>query len=417
MKCGLLGRKLSHSYSPQIHKTLGSYSYELFEKEPEEIEEFLRHGAWGGLNVTVPYKKAVIPFLDELTPVAERLDAVNTIVRRNGKLIGHNTDYYGFKMLLETLPMPFNLQKCLVLGSGGASNTAAAVLRDEGANVIVISRSGENNYDNLHLHKDADLIINATPVGMYPNVGVSPVPNVADLNMFPCLRGVIDLIYNPARTKLLLDAEAKYDDEDRWFNFRNGLLMLVAQAKEAAEWFTGTTISEDVIKPIMDRLEYDTLNVVLIGMPGCGKTTIGKLLSQKTGRRFVDTDEEIVRIADKSIPEIFDQDGEEAFRDLETNVLAELGKQSGLIIATGGGCVTKERNYNLLHQNGEIFWIHRKLDDLSTAGRPLSQQNALHEMYRVREPMYDRWKDWCINNYETPEEAVQQIMNVLEYDT
>lgn len=414
MKCGLLGRQLAHSYSPKIHAMLGDYSYELFEKEPEEIEDFLKHGEWDGLNVTVPYKKAVIPFLDELSPIAQRLGAVNTIVRRDGKLIGHNTDYYGFKMLLETLPMPFELQKCLVLGSGGASNTVAAVLRDFDANVVIVSRSGENNYDNLHLHKDASLIVNTTPVGMYPDTGISPVPNVADLTVFTYLRGVIDLIYNPARTKLLLDAETKYDDEDRWFNFRNGLLMLVAQAKEAAEWFTGTSISEDVIEPIMDRLEYDMLNVVLIGMPGSGKTTIGKLLSEKTGRRFVDSDEEIVKLAGKSIPEIFEQDGEEIFRDWETKVLEALGKESGLIIATGGGCVTRERNYNLLHQNGEIFWIRRKLADLPTDGRPLSQQNDLQEMYRIREPLYKRWNDWFINNYETAEEAVWKIMNVLE---
>lgn len=414
MKCGLLGRQLAHSYSPKIHAMLGDYSYELFEKEPEEIEDFLKQGEWDGLNVTVPYKKAVIPFLDELSPIAQRLGAVNTIVRRDGKLIGHNTDYYGFKMLLETLPMPFELQKCLVLGSGGASNTVAAVLRDFDANVVIVSRSGENNYDNLHLHKDASLIVNTTPVGMYPDTGISPVPNVADLTVFTYLRGVIDLIYNPARTKLLLDAETKYDDEDRWFNFRNGLLMLVAQAKEAAEWFTGTSISEDVIEPIMDRLEYDMLNVVLIGMPGSGKTTIGKLLSEKTGRRFVDADEEIVKLAGKSIPEIFEQDGEEVFRDWETKVLEALGKESGLIIATGGGCVTRERNYNLLHQNGEIFWIRRKLADLPTDGRPLSQQNDLQEMYRIREPLYKRWNDWFINNYETAEEAVWKIMNVLE---
>lgn len=413
MKCGLLGRKLSHSYSPQIHGMLGDYSYFLFEKEPEEIEDFLKYGDWDGINVTVPYKKAVIPFLDELTPIAEELGAVNTIVRRDGKLIGHNTDYYGFRMLLETLPMPFYLQKCLVLGSGGASNTAAAVLRDLGANVVVISRSGENNYGNLHLHNDASLIVNATPVGMYPDTGTALL-DVADRRKFPCLRGVVDLIYNPALTQLLLDAETMYDDDDRWFNFRNGLLMLVAQAKEAAEWFTGTTISEDVIEPIMDRLEYDMLNVVLIGMPGCGKTTVGKLLAEKTGRKFVDADEEIARVAGKSIPEIFADDGEEAFRDWETKVLAELGKQSGLIIATGGGCVTKERNYNLLHQNGTIFWIRRKLADLPTDGRPLSQQGSLQEMYRMREPLYDRWNDWFIDNYDTPEYAVWQIMNVLE---
>lgn len=416
MKCGLLGRQLAHSYSPKIHAMLGDYSYELFEKEPEEIEAFLKQGEWDGLNVTVPYKKAVIPFLDELSPIAQRLGAVNTIVRRDGKRIGHNTDYYGFRMLLDTLPMPFELQKCLVLGSGGASNTVVAVLEGVRAEVVVVSRSGENNYNNLHLHKDARLIVNTTPVGMYPNTGISPVPNVADLTVFPCLRGVIDLIYNPARTKLLLDAETKYDDEDRWFNFRNGLLMLVAQAKEAAEWFTGTSISEDVIEPIMDRLEYDMLNVVLIGMPGSGKTTVGKLLSEKTGRKFVDSDEEVEKLARKSVREIIDQDGEEAFRDLETRVLAELGKQSGLIIATGGGCVTRERNYNLLHQNGEIFWIRRKLDDLPTDGRPLSCKENLAQMYQLRAPLYDQWNDWFINNYDTPEEAAWQIMNVMEYN-
>ena len=166
MRCFLLGQYLAHSYSPQIHAMLGDYSYELVEKEPEQIEDFLKNGHWDGLNVTVPYKKAVIPYLDELTPIAEKLGAVNTIVRRNGKLIGHNTDYYGFKLLLDTLPMPLYQKKCLVLGSGGAAGTAAAVLRDEGATVVVISRSGENNYTNLHLHNDAQLIVNATPVGM-----------------------------------------------------------------------------------------------------------------------------------------------------------------------------------------------------------------------------------------------------------
>ena len=416
MKCGLLGRKLGHSYSPQIHAMLGDYSYELFEREPEQIEDFLRNSDWDGINVTIPYKKTVIPYLDELSPIAQRLGAVNTVIRRNGKLIGHNTDYYGFRMMLDTLPMPFYLQKCLVLGSGGASNTVCAVLEDCGAQTVIISRNGENNYDNLQLHWDARLIVNATPVGMYPNTGIAPV-DITNLKLFPCLRGVIDLIYNPALTKLLLDAETMYDDDDRWFNFRNGLLMLVAQAKEAAEWFTGSEISDDVIEPILDKLEYRMKNIVLIGMPGCGKTTIGKLLSEKTGRQFVDADEEIVRLAGKSIPEIFVQDGEEMFRDWETKALAELGKQSGLIIATGGGCVTKDRNYNLLHQNGEIFWIRRKIDDLPTDGRPLSQKNSLAEMYKIREPLYDRWKDWFINNHELPENAVWQIMNVMECET
>ena len=412
MKCGLLGRHLGHSYSPQIHAMLGDYSYALFEKEPEEIEDFLKNGDWTGINVTVPYKKTVIPYLDELTPIAKRLGAVNTIVRRDGKLIGHNTDYFGFQMMLGNLPMPIYQRKVLVLGSGGASNTVAAVLRDQGARVVIISRTGEHNYQNLHLHKDTELIVNTTPVGMYPNTGVAPV-DVKDRKTFPCLRGILDVIYNPARTQLLLDAEAADEGEAR-FHFRNGLLMLVAQAKEAAEWFTGTSISDDVIEPILDSLEAQMQNIVLIGMPGCGKSTIGKLLSDRTGRKFVDADEEIVHLAGKTIPEILTEDGEEIFRAWETKILAELGKQSGLIIATGGGCVTKERNYNLLHQNGTIFWIRRKLENLPTEGRPLSLQNNLAQMYGIREPLYDKWKDCFINNYGTPEDAAKKILAVLE---
>ena len=312
-------------------------------------------------------------------------------------------------MLLDTLPIPLELKKALVLGSGGASNTAAAVLRDRGADVVIISRTGENNYQNLHLHKDAKLIVNTTPVGMYPDTGMAPV----DVNLFPCLRGVLDVVYNPARTQLLLDAEAADEGEAR-IHYRNGLLMLVAQAKEAAQWFTGATISDDVIEPIMEKLEAQMLNIVLIGMPGCGKSTIGKLLSEKTGRRFVDADDVIVRMAGKPIPEIFADDGEEVFREWETKALAELGKQSGLIIATGGGCVTRDRNYNLLHQNGMIFWIQRKLKDLPTEGRPLSEWNDLREMYRIREPLYDSWKDWFIDNCGAPEDAVNKILAVLE---
>ena len=412
MKCGLLGRKLSHSYSPQIHRMLGDYSYELFEKEPAELENFLKNGDFTGINVTAPYKKAVIPYLDELSPIAARLGAVNTIVRRNGKLIGHNTDYYGFRMLLDTIPLPYDLQKVLVLGSGGASNTVRAVLEDLGARVVVISRSGENNYNNLQLHWDAHLIVNATPVGMYPDTGIAPL-DVTDRHTFPCLRGVVDLIYNPARTQLLLDAETM-DDGDDWFHIRNGLLMLVAQAKEAAEWFTGEQISDDVIETILDELESCMKNIVLIGMPGSGKSTIGKLLAEKTGRSFADADDEIIKLAGKSIPAIFEQDGEDAFRDLETKVLTELGKQSGLIIATGGGCVTKERNYPLLHQNGEIFWIQRSIHDLPADGRPLSLRGDLQEMYRGRKPQYDRFKDWIIGNDRQPEDAANWILHIVE---
>ena len=236
MVCGLLGRILGHSYSPQIHQKLSDYDYNLFEVEPENLESFLKETDFTGLNVTIPYKKDVIPFLDELSPVAQRLGAVNTIVRRkDGSLIGHNTDYFGFRTMVSHSSISVKGKKALVLGSGGASSMAVAALQDLGAQVVVISRTGENNYENLSIHRDAALLVNATPVGMYPKVGISHV----DLNLLPHLEGVLDLVYNPARTRLLLDAEKK------GLKTENGLLMLVAQAWESAQWFTGTSIPEE----------------------------------------------------------------------------------------------------------------------------------------------------------------------------
>ena len=403
---GLIGEKLGHSFSPMIHGKLADYDYSLFELGPDELEEFLRSGNFDGLNVTIPYKKAVIPFCQELTSQARRIGSVNTIVRRtDGSLLGHNTDYDGFSYLLRSAGAQVTGKKALVLGTGGASLTVHTVLRDMGVGESVsISRSGPDNYENLDHHADAQLIVNATPVGMYPNTGVSPV----ELARFPRLEGVFDLIYNPARTQLLLDGERL------GATTANGLGMLVAQAKEAAEWFTGGKISNDVIEPILRKLERQMHNIVLIGMPGCGKTTVGSLLAEKTQLKFVDADVQIEQLAGKTIPQIFAQDGEEVFRNLETKVLANLGKQSGLIIATGGGCVTQERNYDLLHQNGDIYWIHRDLADLSTEGRPLSQKANLKEMYRVRVPMYNRFKDWNIMNNGSPEEAARQIIHIWE---
>lgn len=401
MKCGLLGRKLGHSYSPQIHSQLASYSYTLFEKEPDELEAFLRNGDFTGLNVTFPYKKAVIPYLDELSDVAKQLGAVNTIVRQeSGRLIGHNTDYFGFQSMVNRSRIPVAGKKCLVLGSGGASNTATAVLQELGANVVVISRTGENNYDNLDLHSDAAVIVNTTPLGMYPKVGVSAV----ELTTFPVLEGVLDVVYNPARTKLLLDAE------ERGIPAINGLWMLVAQARESAEWFSGASIPEDAIERIYRNLKAQMQNIVLIGMPGCGKSTIGQML----GRTMIDADVEIENLARKSIPEIFSEYGEEKFRQYETNVLDALGKQSGLVIATGGGCVTQERNYPLLHQNGTIFWLQRDLNKLATDGRPLSQSNNLRDMYRIRKPMYEKFADYVIDNNGSAEHTAAQIMSILE---
>lgn len=405
MKCGLLGGKLGHSYSPQIHSHLGNYSYALFEKQPEELEAFLKDGDFTGLNVTIPYKKAVMEHCAELSPRAKALGAVNTIVRRkDGSLIGHNTDYFGFETLLKASKLDVFGKKVLVLGSGGASNTAVAVLREQGARVVIVSRSGENNYNNLHLHGDASVIVNTTPVGMYPNVGVSPV----DLDGFPRLEGVLDVVYNPARTQLLLDAQA------RGLVAENGLLMLVAQAKESAQWFTGGTISDDVIAHIHGILKRQMENIILIGMPGCGKSTLGALLSEKTGKRLVDADSFLVEKTGRTIPDIFTSEGESGFRVLETQVLAELGNQSGLIIATGGGCVTKMENYPLLHQNGSIFWLERALDRLPTDGRPLSQSTKLTEMYQVRKPLYQRFADYRVDNNGSPEAAAEEILAIWE---
>ena len=261
MKCGLLGQTLRHSYSPAIHRCLGDDSYALFEKEPQELENFLRHGDFDGLNVTIPYKKAVIPYLDELTDTACKLGAVNTIVRRkDGSLLGHNSDYFGFQYLLRQTGLSVQGKKCLVLGSGGASATVCAVLREQGADTVVISRSGENNYENLALHRDARLLVNTTPLGMYPHNGVSPV----SLSQLPQLEGVLDLIYNPARTALLLEAQA------RGLVAENGLSMLVAQAKESAEYFQNHPISDEKIREIHHNLKNQAENIILIGMPGCG---------------------------------------------------------------------------------------------------------------------------------------------------
>lgn len=401
MKCGLLGRKLAHSYSPAIHALLGNYEYNLYEKEPEELEAFLRSSDWDGINVTIPYKQAVIPYLDSLTPIASEAGAVNTIIRRDGKLIGINTDYWGFLSMVEKSGLSPAGKKCLVLGSGGASQVVQAVLRSKNANVVVISRSGENNYENLSRHVDASIIVNTTPVGMYPNAGVSPV----NLDGFPHLEGVLDLVYNPARTQLLMDAES------RGIVAMNGLFMLVAQAKTAAERFIDTTLSDAKLAEIHHSLRAQMENIILIGMPGCGKSTIGRLLAEKTGKYFVDADTEIENMAQKTIPRMFAEDGEAVFRDYETKVLDALGKRSGLVIATGGGCVTKMRNYSLLHQNGTIFWLQRELDRLVTEGRPLSTDLAA--MYRTRAPLYAQFADHILDNNGTLDDAITAILEVF----
>ena len=404
MACGLLGAKLAHSYSPQIHGLLGNENYSIFEKAPEELEAFLTGGDFTGINVTIPYKQAVIPYCAELSDIAQKLGAVNTIVRRDGRLIGHNTDYFGFATMLRRSGLSVAGKKVLVLGTGGASKTVVAVLCEQGAYVVTVSRSGVDNYMNLQQHKDAAIIVNTTPVGMYPDTEVSPL----SLDVFTQLEGVLDVIYNPACTKLLQEAK------ERNLVTMNGLLMLVAQAKESAEWFLGHSIPDKKIDEIHQLLRTQMENIVLIGMPGCGKSTVGALLAEMTGKKFIDADARVKELAGCSIPDIFATQGEAAFRALETQVLRELGKQSGLVIATGGGCVTREQNYPLLRQNGRIFCLDRKLDSLPTDGRPLSQATNLEQMYRIRKPLYQRFADHHIDNSGTPQEASDRILRIWE---
>ena len=405
MQCGLLGRHLGHSYSPQIHKMLANYDYQLFELEPELLGDFLRSDKFDGINVTIPYKKTVIPYCSVLTDCARSLGAVNTIIRKpDGTLIGHNTDYYGFQFMLRQSRLSVLGKKALVLGSGGASATVNAVLTEAGADVIIISRSGANNYNNLELHYDAAIIVNTTPVGMYPDTGLSPI----DLKHFHALEGVFDLIYNPARTRLLQMAKEK------GVIAMNGLTMLVAQAKEAAQCFTDNHIPDEKILSIHRTLQKQMENIILIGMPGCGKSTIGKALAHAVGKQFVDADSEIEKESGISIPQILSERGESAFREMETRVLTRLCKESGYVIATGGGCVTRDNNFEIIRQNAQVFWIKRKLDELPTEGRPLSKSTDLTDMYRIREPMYKKFSDYEIDNSGVIDHAVKQILDKWE---
>ena len=399
MRCGLLGRKLGHSYSSAIHAMLADYAYTLYEKEPEELEDFVKHGDFHGMNVTIPYKKAVVPFCDLLDPLAEQLGSVNTLVRLgDGRLLGANTDTWGFDQMLGKVGISCQGKKALVLGSGGASATVQAILKLADAEVVVISRTGEDNYDNLDRHADAQILVNTTPVGMYPNNRVSPV----NLDRLPNLQAVLDVVYNPARTQLILDAEA------RGIPCESGLYMLVAQAVQASELWTGQRISDETMERVWRTIGHSMQNVVLIGMPGSGKSTVGKALAQKLNRPFVDADAEITaRIGD--IPAYFAAHGEEAFRKVETEVLADLGKQSGLVIATGGGCVTRPENYASLHQNGEIIWLQRDPDKLPTDGRPVSQRDGISAIYAARKPLYERFADKIADNNGPIEATLAQL--------
>jgi shikimate dehydrogenase len=403
---GLLGEKLSHSFSPQIHAELADYEYRLYEKKPEEVEDFLRNGNFDGLNVTIPYKKTVIPFCAELSETARLTGSVNTIIRRSdGSLYGDNTDFFGVSYLMDRANMNPAEGKTLVLGSGGSSVTVQAVLKSRNSpETVVISRTGENNYENLEKHRDAKWIINTTPVGMYPNNGVSPIP---DLKIFSECRGIIDLIYNPAHTELLLQAQ------DAGISAFNGLKMLVAQAKKAAEYFTDTVIADDEIERIVSKITRQSLNIVLIGMPGCGKTSVGIAMAKKMRREFIDTDELITQAAGKPIPEIFAEDGEDKFRTLETSVLQTVCKQSGKVIATGGGVVTRGENRHIICQNGIVVFRERDISLLPVNGRPVSQRDGIETLAAARLPFYRAWSEYTAQG-ENIEQTAADIQKMFE---
>lgn len=401
---GLLGRTLGHSFSPRIHQLLGGYDYRLFEKEPEELEAFLTAGDFAGLNVTIPYKRSVIPFCQELTDQARRIGSVNTIVRRpDGTLLGHNTDYEGFLYMVRSAGVDPAGKKALVLGSGGASLTVRTALADLGAaEVVVISRTGPDNYQNLDRHRDARLIVNATPVGMYPDTESC----LLDLDQFPACEVVLDLIYNPARTQLLLEGEK------REMMVANGLGMLVAQARGSAQLFLGRDIPDGRVAEITRRLEGETRNILLIGMPGCGKSTVGRALARTLSRPLADLDEEIAARAGMSIPEIFAGQGEEAFRRLEHQVLLDAARKSGTVIACGGGIVTRPENFDPMRRNSAVVFLRRDLKLLPSVGRPLSQRDGPEKLYRQRKPLYEKAADFAVDNI-TVEGAVTEIIRRL----
>jgi shikimate dehydrogenase len=358
MRYGLIGGRLSHSHSPAIHKLLGGYDYALYELAPDQLETFLRQGDIGGLNVTIPYKRAVLPYCDTLDPVAERTGSVNTLVFRGGHIAGYNTDYDGFLYLAKSAGVEFCGKKVVVLGSGARLLPYAPPYGTRGAKeIVVISRGGADNYDTLHRHADADVLVNTTPVGMYPDIEASPV----SLAAFPRLCGVLDVVYNPLRTRLVLEAM------ERGIPSVGGLAMLVAQAHAAAQRFLNTEIPVSRVKEILCALELQLTNIVLVGMPGCGKTRVGRALSELTGRPFVDTDELVEREWGARIADMIECDGEAAFREREHTAVLSAAKQGGRIIATGGGAPLFARNRTALKQNGRMFYLRRDLSQLAVA--------------------------------------------------
>lgn len=406
---GLIGEKLGHSYSKLIHESLGKYEYNLFSLDKDAFRQFITERNYNGLNITIPYKKAVIPYCDQVSDLAREIGAVNTLYFRDGKLCGTNTDYQGFLYAAETAGISFENKKVLILGNGGTSLMARKAAADRGARQILItSRRGEEgciSYEDLVKHPDIEIIVNTTPVGTYPNNGAG----LLTLSDFPSCCGVIDVIYNPFATDLLQQAQ------EAGIPHTNGLPMLVAQATAAAEYFLDTEGFQKENQRIISALRRDIENIVLIGMPGCGKTTLGRLIAQSLGKTFVDMDQAIEEYAGKTIPDIFKESGETSFRDLETEIARRLGKEKSQVIATGGGVILRPENMKALSQNGRVVFVQRPLETLAMDGRPLSKDlNTLKSMYETRLPLYNKYSQLVFTSEKGVNASAEKLLALLK---
>lgn len=402
---GVLGRTLGHSYTPAIYRELAGLDYVRFEREPEDVEAFIRGEEWEGVNVTIPYKRDVYALCDELSDVARRMGNVNTVTRlADGRLRGDNTDYYGFKVLVESLGIELSGKRALVFGAGGgAGSTAMMVLSDLGMEAVAVGRSGAVTYDTMRELGPSALAVNCTPVGMYPHCPDS----VCSLAGIEGLEAVVDIVYNPARTGLMLEAESL------GIPCVGGLLMLVAQAAQAVERYTGQVISRERIAEVTDRLSASVQNIVFIGMPGCGKTRVGEQLSALLGREHIDLDRALEDHLGIPCSQFITERGEEAFRAEETAVAAEVSRHSGLVISCGGGIVTRSENYPLLHQNGIICMIDRPLDDLSLKNRPITARDGVRKLAEQRMPLYRTWADITVSSTDCAANTAKAVMRLL----
>lgn len=413
MKYGLIGEKLGHSFSKEIHEMLGKYQYELKEVSKDEIDTFMKEKDFLAINVTIPYKETVIPYLDYIDDKALEINAINTIVNKNGKLYGYNTDYYGLRSIIERNDISVKGKKVLILGTGGTSKTASIVLKDLGAKEILFASKSKKTNANvityeeaITIHNDANVILNATPCGMYPNND----DLIIDIKYFNNLEAVCDVIYNPLKTQIVLDAI------DRGLKYASGLYMLVSQAVYASGYFLEEKIDKDIIDDIYNKIEFGKKNIVLIGMPSSGKSVIGKNIANRLAKDFVDSDALIEERIGMKIKDFLNVDNEKEFRDIETSVIKDISKKNNLIISTGGGVIKRKENIDALRKNSLIVFIDRPLNLLqATNDRPLSSnRNDLQKLYLERYELYEKYSDIKVLNDKCLNCVIEKIIELIK---